>query len=394
MEEYCMYLRKSRMDVEAEARGEGDTLARHHAALMKLARAKGINITEFYKEVRSGETVAARPEMQRLLADVEAGRWAGVLVMEVERLARGNTTDQGVVADTFKYTNTKIITPAKTYDPNNESDEEYFEFGLFMSRREYKTINRRLQRGRMASLNEGKYIAGKAVYGYERYKLPKEKGYSLRIIPEQAAVVRQIFNWYVHGELQPDGTVQQLGAFTIAKRLDAQGIPSPGGGPWPPCTITGIIKNPTYIGMLRWSYRPTVKRVVNGEMSSSRPVNDEVPLARGRHEPILDEALWTQAQTILKNRSHAPVNKSTNIKNPLSGLVYCSQCGRSMERRKFRHGRDMIMCPNKDCNCKSAVLEEVEAAALDGLRLWLADYKVQLDRQDSGLHDTADDVQK
>lgn len=126
----------------------------------------------------------------RLLNDVEAGLWCGVLVMEVERLARGNTTDQGMVADTFKYSGTRIITPAKDYDPADEFDEEYFEFGLFMSRREYKTINRRLQRGRRASLAEGKYIAGKAAYGYERYKLPGEKGYSLRIIPEQAEVVR------------------------------------------------------------------------------------------------------------------------------------------------------------------------------------------------------------
>ena len=47
------------------------------------------------------------------------------------------------------------MTPSKTYDPENEFDEEYFEFGLFMSRREYKTINRRLQRGRAASIKEG-----------------------------------------------------------------------------------------------------------------------------------------------------------------------------------------------------------------------------------------------
>ena len=160
MDEYCLYLRKSRIDLEAEANGQGDTLARHRADLLKLARKRGLNITGCYEEVRSGESIAERPEMQRLLNDVEAGRWTGVLVMEVERLARGNTTDQGVVADTFKYSDTKIVTPNKVYDPGDEFDEEYFEFGLFMSRREYKTINRRLQRGRRASLSEGKYIAG------------------------------------------------------------------------------------------------------------------------------------------------------------------------------------------------------------------------------------------
>ena len=91
--------------------------------------------------------------------------------MEVERLARGDTIDQGIVAQTFKLSCTKIITPMKTYDPNNEYDEEYFEFGLFMSRREYKTINRRLQRGRVASVKEGKYVGNKSPYGYTRMKL-------------------------------------------------------------------------------------------------------------------------------------------------------------------------------------------------------------------------------
>lgn len=378
MDEYCLYLRKSRLDMEAEARGEGDTLARHRAALVKLAHAKGLSITGIYQEVKSGETIAARPEMQRLLNDVEDGRWAGVLVMEVERLARGNTTDQGIVADTFKYTNTKIITPAKVYDPSNEFDEEYFEFGLFMSRREYKTINRRLQRGRQASLNEGKFIAGKAVYGYERYKLPKEKGYSLRVIPEQAEIVRMIFDWYVNGETGPDGLPRQLGAMTIAKRLDAMGVPSPTGGKWPPCTITGIIKNPTYIGMIRWSHRPTVKRMVDGAMVITRPVHDDVPLSPGIHEPILDKTIWERAQWILRSRSHAPVPKSSQIKNPLAGIIHCSKCGHSMERRVFQHGRDMLLCPNKDCDCMSSVLEDVESAVLSSLRVWLAAYKVKI----------------
>ena len=96
--------------------------------------------------------------VKELLSDVQEGRWKGVLVVEVERLARGDTIDQGTVAKSFKYSNTKIITPIKIYDPNNEFDEEYFEFGLFMSRREYKTINRRLQMGRISSVKEGKFV--------------------------------------------------------------------------------------------------------------------------------------------------------------------------------------------------------------------------------------------
>ena len=138
-EQYCLYLRKSRADMEAEAHGEGETLARHEKLLLEVAKRGEYNVTQIYREIVSGETIAVRPVMQQLLQEVEQGLWAGVLVVEVERLARGDTIDQGMMAQAFKYSGTKIITPLKVYDPENEFDEEYFEFGLFMSRREYKT---------------------------------------------------------------------------------------------------------------------------------------------------------------------------------------------------------------------------------------------------------------
>ena len=154
---YAIYLRKSREDIEAEKYGEGETLSRHEKILTTLASSRNLPISKIYREVVSGETISERKEMQHLLIDVENEKWTGILVVEVERLARGDTADQGMVAKAFKYSHTKIITPAKTYDPDNEFDEEYFEFGLFMSRREYKTINRRLQRGRELSVSEGKF---------------------------------------------------------------------------------------------------------------------------------------------------------------------------------------------------------------------------------------------
>ena len=190
---YAIYLRKSRADAEAEAMGQGETLARHRRTLTELAAARGLDIGETYEEIVSGDTIADRPEMQRLLSDVQAGRWQGVLVMEIERLARGDSIDQGIVAQTFKYSNTLIVTPAKTYDPQDDADEEFFEFSLFMARREYKTIKRRLQAGRLASVREGKYMGTRPPFGYRRIKLQGEKGWSLEIIPDQADIVRMIY---------------------------------------------------------------------------------------------------------------------------------------------------------------------------------------------------------
>lgn len=190
--------------MEAEAHGEGETLARHEKLLLELAKKRNYNVTQIYREVVSGETIAARPVMQHLLQEVEQGLWDGVIVVEVERLARGDTIDQGIMAQTFKYSNTLIITPLKVYDPNNEFDEEYFEFGLFMSRREYKTINRRLQRGRVASSKEGKYAASRRPYGYERVRIQNDKGWTLNPIDEEADIVRLIFKLYTEGQEQPN----------------------------------------------------------------------------------------------------------------------------------------------------------------------------------------------
>ena len=120
---YFAYLRKSREDRDAEQHGEGETLERHRKILCDMASRYGITVATWYKEVVSGETIAARPEMLKMLEAIEDMRPDGVLVVELERLARGDTRDQGLIMETFKYSGTRIITPMKIYNPNDEFDE-------------------------------------------------------------------------------------------------------------------------------------------------------------------------------------------------------------------------------------------------------------------------------
>lgn len=174
-----MYLRKSRKDLEMERLHPGSTLLRHESVLRSLADSMSLPVLKIYREVGSGDTISGRPVMKQLLSEVEQGKWEGVLVMEIERLARGDSIDQGIVTRTFQYSGTRIITPYKIYEPENDFDLEYFEFSLFMSRREYKTINRRMQAGRLASIKEGKYVGNIAPYGYDRIRLPDRKGFTL-----------------------------------------------------------------------------------------------------------------------------------------------------------------------------------------------------------------------
>ena len=379
MNEYAIYLRKSRADIEAEAHGEGETLLRHEKTLLDMARKLNLNITEIYREIVSGETIAARPVMQLLLSEVEQGKWKGVLVMEVERLARGDTIDQGIVSQACKFSGTRIITPVKTYDPSNEFDEEYFEFGLFMSRREFKTINRRIQRGRIASVKEGKYISSVAPYGYDRIKLKNEKGYSLKVNEEQAKVIRMIYNWYVYGDLLPDGSKELLGCVRIARKLDAMSIKPMIKDTWSRTSIKDILENPVYNGKIRWQHRKEVKQIKNNVITITRPNAEEYILVDGIHEAIIEDETWIKAQEILKKRGKPPVPGSTVLKNSLAGIVYCGKCGTMMTRLapNKKTAYDTMKCPNMYCDNISSPLNVVEDSIIDALEDWLNNFKFQ-----------------
>ena len=368
---YCLYLRKSRKDEEAEAQGAGETLARHKKALLGLAKQQNLSITKIYSEIVSGDTIAARPVMQELLNDVEQNAWDGVLVMEVERLARGNTIDQGIVAQTFKYSNTKIITPMKTYDPNNEYDEEYFEFGLFMSRREYKTINRRIQRGRIASAQEGKFLGATPPYGYKRIHVENGKGYTLKPDENEADVVKTIYDMYLNGD----------GMTKISRRLDEMGIKPRFRDTWSKSTINDILTNPVYTGKLRWGYRPYQKYMTNGEICTRRVKSDSPAVyVNGLHPALISDDIFEKAQLIKQQNAHPPTKNGLALQNPLSGLVFCETCGSLMTRLGPNHHctYDTLRCSNRYCKNISAPVDRIEKQIVESLKNILKQYQLKI----------------
>ena len=373
---YFAYLRKSREDREAELHGDGETLKRHQRMLEDLAKYHNIKIAKFYSEVVSGETIASRPQMLAMLDDIESLAPDGVLVVEIERLARGDTRDQGLVLETFKYSGTRIVTPMKIYDPTDEQDEEYAEFGLFMSRREYKTINRRLRNGKIASFNEGKWTGSKAPYGYERVKLAGQKGFSLNIIPEKADVVRFIFQLFVYGT--PESNNIPVGTSKICRILDDMHISPPSADTWQPCTIRDILGNPAYIGKVHTGRRSSQKKTSNGIIKISRPVSKDIKISDGVHPAIIDDSLYSKAQEKRKANYQKPFFEG--IKNPLAGLVYCSVCGKSMYRRPAgkRCKEDMIQCNTHGCPTSASYYHYIEEKLLLSLNKWLEDYRIQV----------------
>jgi site-specific DNA recombinase len=372
MERVCMYLRKSRADLDAEARGEGETLAKHKKALLKVAKHQNLNITKIYEEIVSGESLAFRPEMLKVLQEVEQGQYDAVLCMDMDRLGRGNMREQGIILETFKNAKTKIITTRKTYDLEDEWDEEYTEFETFMARKELKIITRRLQGGRVRSVEEGNYIATRPPYGYEIKKLgPKER--ILVPHPLQSPVVKMIYEWYTHENPQ-----QRMGASKIANKLNEMGYKTYTGISWSNSSVLTILKNAVYAGRLQWKKKEEKKSLQPGKQKDTRtrPKEEWIDV-EGKHEPLISPALYNKAQDVLKNKYHVPYNQVNGITNPLAGLVVCHLCGASMVYRPYTKQKPHIKCYNRFCESKSTRFEFVEDKLINGLRIWLYHYKAE-----------------
>lgn len=364
---YCIYLRKSRADRDNPMCTEAEVLSRHEQTLKDLAFNRGYKIDKIFREVVSGETLAARPQMQQLLSEVEGGMWEGVLVMEVERLARGNSIDQGIVAQAFKYSNTLIITPNKTYNPANEYDEEFFEFGLFMSRREYKTINRRLNAGRLASVKEGNYIGSIPPYGYKKVKLEGKKGYTLEPVPEEAEVVKLMFKLYTQDN--------RIGMARIRNTLNQMGIKPRNGDSWTIASIRDMLENDVYIGKVHWNKHKVIKSTANGSIQAKRPRQKQYDVFDGKHPPLIDEVTFNKAQYY---KSLNPANPAQGtMRNPLAGVLICNKCGKKMIRRPHSKCEDYVICPTVGCPNVGAPLEIVENRVIEGVKLWLDEYMLK-----------------
>ena len=339
----ALYLRKSREDI---VENKEETLARHEKMLNDYCARNNLKVVAIYKEVVSGESIANRPEMQRLLNDVSNGKYDAVACIELERLSRGNQLDQCEILDVFKASKTKIYTLNKIYDlSKDEIDEEFFEFALFMSRREYKMINRRLQRGRNQSRQEGYYIGSILPFGFD--KVRGERGFIL-VPNDNAKVVQFIFNQYLDG----------VNVATITNYLNDNGIkPQNHTKIWTPPTVRNVLKNKLYIGMINSNNRGSA--------------------IKGKHEPIIDELTFNRVQEKL-----AKTPKVTNrrkLANPLAGLIYCSECGRTMIRKINALKFEYITCPSLKCNTRSLKLESLENIILDELKKELKDFNYFLD---------------
>lgn len=351
-----MYLRKSRADGEHETVEE--VLAKHYKMLQEFAEASlGFQIPKkyIYSEIVSGETIQDRPEINKLLERIQKKDIKGVLVVEPQRLSRGDLSDCGTIIRAFRYTETLILTPTKTFNLNDKFDRKFFEMELMRGNDYLEYIKEILSRGKIASVKEGNYLSPTPPYGYSKAVI--DKCYTL-IPNEEATIVRHIFELY---------TKDGLGVMKIAAHLNEMHIQPRKAKLWSPASITQILKNPVYIGKVRWNKRRKVKDYANGMLISrlKNSEKDDIILVDGKHEAIISEDVFNAS--LARFGAVPKVKRASSLKNPLAGIIRCS-CGSWMKYYSYGHGEDRLFCVHqKYCGNRSASYKEVEEKLIQAL---------------------------
>ena len=379
-DEVLEYLRKSRADDPLQTVEE--VLEKHEQILNEWINRNldaQIPPENIYKEVVSGETIDGRPEVQKLLKRIESPKIKAILVVEPQRLSRGDLEDCGRLIKLLRYTNTKVITPVKIYDLSDDYDRDAFERELKRGN-EYLEYFKKIQgRGRLASVQSGNFVGSVPPYGYDKVLIQEGRKKVPILVPneKEAPVVQMIFDWFVN---------KGIGLVTIGRKLDAMGIKPRSKKTWSYATLLGIIQNVHYIGKIKWNWRKNVYVVQDQELTVTRPKQSDYLIFDGKHEALISEELFNQAQELLKKSSREAPNQE--LKNPLAGLLYC-RCGRALQHRSYKqkngkHSEPRFQCFDQAvCGSGSVLALEMFESVKDALKNQIQEFEVLMSQNDS-----------
>lgn len=354
---YLIYLRKSRQDNPDESVEE--VLAKHELMLQEYAqRELGHMIPSdcIYREVVSGESIEDRIEIKKVLLRMENADVIGVLVVDPQRLSRGDLEDCGRLINALKWTNTLVLTPMMTYDMSNKMERRFFQDELLRGRDYLEYTKEILWRGRVASAKRGCYVSSVPPYGYDRVKIGKD--YTLTP-NENADIVRLVFDLYVN---------KGITSSKIARILNERGISNFRGGEWGRSSVAYLLNNQHYIGKIVYNRRSNIVVMEDGQRMQKRTPNskENIIVVEGKHPAIIDMDTWNKAQAMIASKKNPKCKHGTTLRNPLAGVLVCGTCGHAMVLNIQKSKADRLVCAQiaSTPHGKSARLQDVMNAVI------------------------------
>ena len=261
-----------------------------------------------------------RPHFIRMIQDIEHGIVNMVVVKDLSRLGRNTNMVLRYYQEYFPSKKVRFITATQdNIDTYYNEDDDLVSFKAVISELYPKETSRKIKAVKIAKAKQGLFQGNTAPYGYKKSQDNKNK---LVIDKEVSWVIEEIFDKYSKGYTRTE-IVKSLNDRNIMpprEYLKVKGVKSNNKG-WREITITRIIGNPVYIGIMVGA--KTVKPNFRRKERILNPINKQI-IVENTHSPIIDIETFNKCQ-VLKDKFKN--NRNRKYDDIFKGLVFCKECG-------------------------------------------------------------------
>lgn len=349
----ALYERLSRDDDQV---GDSNSIVNQKKYLEGYAAQRGYpNVRHYTDDGWSGGNFD-RPAWKQLVADIEAGKVAHVLVKDMSRIGRDYLQTGFYTEVMFRQHGVHFVAIANGVDSDDQNSNEFAPFLNIMNEWYLRDLSRKQRTAIRVKGESGKPTTNSAIYGYK--KLPGDK-YTWHIDEEAAAVVRRIFRLTIEGK----------GPYDIARILFDDKVETPAvyfgkqnKGIWKskeefpnPYNWSGyivgqILSKPEYMGhtVNFRSHKQSYK-----DRTAIKIPQEEWLIFENTHEAIVDKETWELAQKLRKTPRRID---TWGEANPLTGLLYCADCGAKMYNHRSKGGTENNPYPSDFFDCSTYTL--------------------------------------
>ncbi|MCL2812227.1 MAG: recombinase family protein [Clostridia bacterium] len=326
-----LYVRLSREDGDKE---ESDSIGNQRSLLQEyVAMENDIEVSDIYIDDGYSGTNFERPDFKRMMDDLKGRAINCVVVKDLSRFGRNYIEVGQYIEKIFPFMDVRFVSVNDMLDSvkNPQAMNNLIvPFKNIINDEYCRDISNKVRSSLDLKRKQGKFIGSFATYGYRKNPLDHNH---LIIDEEAAAVVRDIFDWFIGG----------MSIIGIAKHLNMLGILNPTGYKrsqglrymrenndllWPDSSVRRILRNRVYTGCLIQGKNKI--RSYKVQVSVAIPQEDWI-IVPGTHEPIISEEIFQRAQSLFCRDMRAAPN--SNRVYLLAGFMKCADCGRAMNRK-------------------------------------------------------------
>lgn len=292
----------------------------------------------YFDEGITGTKKDKRPELMRLMQDCASKKIDFIITKSISRFSR-NTTDCLELVRKLQELDIPIYFEKENINTGSMESELFLTILSSMAEEESTSISKNNKWSIKKRFQNGTFKLSYAPYGY------RWDGRTLRIIPEQAEIVKRIFAEVLAGK----------GTETIAKELSAEEIPTKRGGKWTSTSIRGILANEKYTGDVIF------QKTYTDDSFNRHTNNGEVDkyYIPDHHEAIVSKEDFEAAGHLISQRAaEKGIKRESQIyqhRYAFSGKIICNECGDTFRRRihSSTYGKYVAWCCNTHLADKS-----------------------------------------